>query len=312
MKKALLFLLLCLSATSCVDKAYDLENVDTDNITIGGETSEFKIPLVTVVVGMAEIKNGNVDIEQIFQEADIWLPSPLPENVAYVDFSQLADQTYVNSLTDALLAQVERDEKKRAEVRDLIWDAYRDDFLPVLNLPENVDKSDYEAAFNLAIETGMPEFQNEIRAIASRYITDINVEEMHYEVGNLDISSDIVDMLVDNLDPKETPNPKNTLHLYGEISSKLPISLLLHPAFSPSDVNFPVTMNAGTAVNKIDPTPATRLFGEDLRQIVDGLTINIPVTLQKYYPAMGFQPNEQQQIVITLRLVKRGGLTLNI
>ena len=54
----------------------------------------------------------------------------------------------------------------------------------------------------------------------------------------------------------------------------------------------------------------TQLFESDLRQIIEGAEIILPVSLEKYYP--GYDFTSDQQIVITLRLIKRGGLKLNL
>ena len=53
-----------------------------------------------------------------------------------------------------------------------------------------------------------------------------------------------------------------------------------------------------------------QLFESDLRQIIEGAEIILPVSLEKYYP--GYDFSSGQQIVITLRLIKRGGLKLNL
>ena len=60
--------------TACVDRDYDLSDLDFDNVAIGDENSEFRIPLATVQVSMDEIAENGVNIEAIFREADIWLP----------------------------------------------------------------------------------------------------------------------------------------------------------------------------------------------------------------------------------------------
>ena len=110
-------------------------------------------------------------------------------------------------------------------------------------------------------------------------------------------------MLADNLDPEGTPNARNTLFLYGQITSGLPLSLLLDPSFSPTEITFQVGVGADI--------PQTQLFAEDLRQIVEGITIRIPVTLTEYYPGKGFS-DDRYQIVISLSLLKNGGLKLDI
>ena len=56
MRKLILLLLSGMLSTACVDKDYDLGNIDTDNIAIGDEGSQFRIPLVKVLVSKDEIK----------------------------------------------------------------------------------------------------------------------------------------------------------------------------------------------------------------------------------------------------------------
>ena len=110
----------------------------------------------------------------------------------------------------------------------------------------------------------------------------------------------------DNLDPKGTANPRNTLDIYGEIISALPVSLQFSPRFYPTEVEFDIRVepNVKTKIGE------TRLHENDLRQIIDGTEIILPVKLEKYFPGSGFTPD--QKIVIALRLVKRGGLKLNL
>lgn len=61
-------------------------------------------------------------------------------------------------------------------------------------------------------------------------------------------------MLADNLDPEGTPNARNTLFLYGQITSGLPLSLLLDPSFSPTEITFQVGVGADKASNDIPQT----------------------------------------------------------
>ena len=118
----------------------------------------------------------------------------------------------------------------------------------------------------------------------------------------------------DNLDPESVPAGQrtSTLHLYGEIRSKLPLSLTLEPVFSSTRLDFTVAVDAKKVVNPIAESDGTQLFRKDLEQIISGVEVRIPITLERYYPALGFRPEEQEQIAIDLRLVKRGGLKLDI
>lgn len=311
MRKLILLLLSGVLSTACVDKDYDLGNIDTDNIAIGDEGSQFRIPLVKVLVSKDEIKNNDGDIEKIFREADIWFPTQLPDD-KFVDLVKLQNEpAYVNTLLRTLREEMQTSDAKLASVVDLVWDKYAADFLPLLNLTAP-DEQTFKTAFKTAYRNDASlreRLADEVSALARTYLTgSLGIDQLEYEVGHIDISSDIVDMLADNLDPEGTPNARNTLFLYGQITSGLPLSLLLDPSFSPTEITFQVGVDADKASNDI---PQTQLFAEDLRQIVEGITIRIPVTLTEYYPGKGFS-DDRYQIVISLSLLKNGGLKLDI
>lgn len=311
MRKLILLLLSGVLSTACVDKDYDLGNIDTDNIAIGDEGSQFRIPLVKVLVSKDEIKNNDGDIEKIFREADIWFPTQLPDD-KFVDLVKLQNEpAYVNTLLRTLREEMQTSDAKLASVVDLVWDKYAADFLPLLNLTAP-DEQTFKTAFKTAYRNNASlreRLADEVSALARTYLTgSLGIDQLEYEVGHIDISSDIVDMLADNLDPEGTPNARNTLFLYGQITSGLPLSLRLDPRLSPTEVTFQVEVGVDKTSNDI---PETQLFAEDLRQIVEGITIRIPVTLTEYYPGKGFS-DDQYQIVISLSLLKNGGLKLDI
>ncbi len=311
MRKLILLLLSGVLSTACVDKDYDLGNIDTDNIAIGDEGSQFRIPLVKVLVSKGEIKNNDGDIEKIFREADIWFPTQLPDD-KFVDLVKLQNEpAYVNTLLRTLREEMQTSDAKLASVVDLVWDKYAADFLPLLNLTAP-DEQTFKTAFKTAYRNDASlreRLADEVSALARTYLTgSLGIDQLEYEVGHIDISSDIVDMLADNLDPEGTPNARNTLFLYGQITSGLPLSLRLDPRLSPTEVTFQVEVGVDKTSNDI---PETQLFAEDLRQIVEGITIRIPVTLTEYYPGKGFS-DDQYQIVISLSLLKNGGLKLDI
>ena len=311
MRKLILLLLSGVLSTACVDKDYDLGNIDTDNIAIGDEGSQFRIPLVKVLVSKDEIKNNDGDIEKIFREADIWFPTQLPDD-KFVDLVKLQNEpAYVNTLLRTLREEMQTSDAKLASVVDLVWDKYAADFLPLLNLTAP-DEQTFKTAFKTAYRNDASlreRLADEVSALARTSLTgSLGIDQLEYEVGHIDISSDIVDMLADNLDPEGTPNARNTLFLYGQITSRLPLSLRLDPRLSPTEVTFQVEVGVDKTSNDI---PETQLFAEDLRQIVEGITIRIPVTLTEYYPGKGFS-DDQYQIVISLSLLKNGGLKLDI
>ena len=302
MRKFLPFLFAAALASSCIDNAYDLSNVNTDDVTIGDEDSEYR-PLATVYVSMSELNEGGADIKTLFDEADIWLPSPLPGNAAYVDLRELQNTPEtITPLLDALIDQMMDDDAKITAVADLLAEKSLSTFLPLL--PPNTDPADFKPVFIEAFRN-MPmlhdRLSGEVKSLAGSYLTELKVQDVTYDIGKIDIGGDVVDMLCENLDSEGTPNPKNTLHLYGSITS-----LRLVPYFSPTNVRFDVTVEPG----KTNEIRETQLFESDLRQIIEGAEIILPVSLEKYYP--GYDFTSDQQIVITLRLIKRGGLKLNL
>lgn len=292
-------------ATSCIDKDYDLSEIDTDGVVIG---DEFRLPLATVTVGMSELSKGDTDIKALFDEADIWLPSPLPGGEKSVDLQKIQDTpSYTKDLLDALIGQMQTDDVKINAVADLLYDKYLGTFLPML--PPDTDPKDFKQVFITAFRSTtelQDELAGEVRNLAGSYLTDLKVEDVTYDIGKIDIGSDIVDMLADNLDPKGTADPQNTLDIYGQITSALPVSLQFSPRFSPTEVEFDVHVEPNVPAKIAE----TRLYESDLRQIIDGAEIILPVTLEKYFPGFGFTTD--QKIVINLRLVKRGGLKLNL
>lgn len=236
MRKFLPFLFAAALASSCIDNAYDLSNVNTDDVTIGDEDSEYRLPLATVYVSMSELNEGGADIKTLFDEADIWLPSPLPGNAAYVDLRELQNTPEtITPLLDALIDQMMDDDAKITAVADLLAEKYLSTFLPLL--PPNTDPADFKPVFIEAFRN-MPmlhdRLSGEVKSLAGSYLTELKVQDVTYDIGKIDIGGDVVDMLCENLDSEGTPNPKNTLHLYGSITSALPVSLRLVPYFSPT------------------------------------------------------------------------------
>lgn len=312
MKKLLLPLLFLSFLTSCIDKDYDLKTVNADNITIGGEGSTFRIPLAEIRITLKEIAKSGTDIQAMMKEANLWLPSPLPGGVDYVDLTRFSDATYTGQLTEGLIAQMQTNDAKLTAVTNLVWDKYKNRFLALLKLPDTTPAEQFKNAFKAAFRQSTA-IQEEAKRLCSSYLEQITVETVSYALDEMNLEEEVINILSDNLDPKSTPasQRKNTLHLYGEVFSRLPFSLRLTPEFKTTDVRFPVEIDAKRGTNPIAESDATQLFADDLRRIIEGVDFNIPFHLEKYYPAMGFQDDGKPQVIITLRMVKRGGLQVN-
>ena len=199
--------------TACVDRDYDLSDLDFDNVAIGDENSEFRIPLATVQVSMDEIAENGVNIEAIFREADIWLPSSEKE----VNLPALTgDSDYRDGLIGNTIAEMRQNPEKLDEVVRLTYEKYYDEFAGAIGIEESgIPLEEYTEAFKTALELSADEIETRIKQVASDYLRTIDIEPVEYEIGHIDLDDEVIDMLSDNLDPEGTPDAKNTLHIYG-------------------------------------------------------------------------------------------------
>ena len=168
--------------TSCIDNNYDLSEIDTDGVVIG---DEFRLPLATVTVSMSELSKEGTDIKALFDEADIWLPSPLPAGGKYVDLQKIQHTpSYIDELLDELIEQMKRSDAKINAVADLLYDKYLGTFLPLL--PPNTDPKDFKQVFITMFRatTGLQEeLAGEVRDLAGSYLTDLKIEDVTYDLG---------------------------------------------------------------------------------------------------------------------------------
>lgn len=312
MKKLPLLFLVGLLAAGCVDKEYDLKDVETDNIAIGDSQSEFRCPLMTIRVSMQEITDNGIDIENVFRETDIWLPTELPD--AYVDIRRLvSDEAYVSTLLEQLVDELLVSDTKLDQVVELIWNnpAYRQSVtgsVPELDLD---DADTFRSLFRSLYQNNAQVrelLDEQVRLLAHDYLTALQVDDITYDIDRIDLDDNIVDMLAENLDPEGMPDAKNTLHIYGTIANRLPLSAEIQARLRPTLIEVPVQIDAKSEENVIAETP---IYGEDLRTLIHGCQVVIPVTLDRYY-RNGFDNTADCQLLIELHLVKRGGLKLNL
>lgn len=310
MKKIFALFYVALAAVSCIDDNYDLGKIDSDNIAIGNDESTYEMPLAQVIVHMTELGNGSSDVQAIFEEADIWLPTTLPGGTVYADIRRLTDPTdsYLDQTVDLLFDEMAASTTKMDEVTDLIWQTpeYRSSFSEVIPASEEAQfKSLFREYF--ADDVTGEVIRDLSGGLARGYLSDIRIEAVSYRIEGIDLGSDVVDMLVKNLDPEGTPDARNTLELYGTVVSALPLSMQTAPTFTGTNIRmepFAVGPDEQNAV------PATRLYEPDLRAVLDGVEIVLPLDPLRYYPDKAF--DEQQQLILTLHLRKRGGLKIEL
>lgn len=306
MNKKLLLLTAGLLALSCVDEAYDFDRLDSSQIAIGDGESEFVAPLVTVTVLLDDIHDTEGSLQEMLDEADIWLPSELPGGVDYVDFQRLyTDEAYLAELTGALVEEMGKDAAKTDKVADLVWRCYKDDFLGLLGLEGMpVDKARFMEVF-VGQFAASEALREQTEAAACKFLVLLQVSDLDYDLGAIDLG-EALDMLTENLDPAETLDPRNTLSIEGKVESTLPLSMRLSPVFTPTGLEIAPFSIAPDTTTELTPT---RIYAEDLRALSEtaDLAIHVPVELQRYYPGRTL---DARPICIRLSLRKTGALNL--
>ena len=142
--------------------------------------------------------------------------------------------------------------------------------------------------------------------LAREFLSQIKINTITYN-ATLDVDDDLIDMLADNLDPEGTVDPVNTLDLYGEVRSSLPVSFEVAADFSETNVAIAPFLVEPDEENDIAPV---RLYKDDIRSLFSFFELNVDFMPQKYYPRIGF--SDSQSIRMMLHLKKRGGLNLNL
>ena len=233
---------------------------------------------------------------------------------AYVDIRRLvSDEAYVSTLLDLLVDELLVSDTKLDQVVELIWNtpAYRQSVtgsVPELDLD---DADTFRSLFRSLYQNNAQVrelLDEQVRLLAHDYLTALQVDDITYDIDRIDLDDNIVDMLAENLDPEGTPDAKNTLHIYGTIANRLPLSAEIQARLRPTLIEVPVQIDAKSEENVIAETP---IYGEDLRTLIHGCQVVIPVTLDRYY-RNGFDNTADCQLLIELHLVKRGGLKLNL
>lgn len=177
--KNFLSLLCILSFCIGCDKAYDLNKIESGDVTIGNDQSEWTMPLAQITVGMDELQDGSADIRAIFDEVDIWLPTTLPGNAEWVDIVRLSsDGTYLDGMLEALIDEMlVSGSKKMDEVVDLIWsnEGYRERFTALIPADsEELFKAEFKKFFGEDNEAGEA-LRDTMGELAREFLSQIKI-----------------------------------------------------------------------------------------------------------------------------------------
>lgn len=323
MKK--LFILIVMSIgfilISCIDSKYDLSQIESDGIAIGNNDSEFLMPLVNIKFQASNFNASTEDdmsISGLQEQINVWLPAQLPNNASYVDIQKLANnKEYKQALLDNLYAEMQRDENKRKEVCKYVIAEHKPTVIEALRNSSNAvvaaaalqinripDTEAVDLLSNLFI-TYPTDVKNILNDISDEDLIDnVEIENVLVDIPAFDISDDVLDMLVDNLDGDNVTSPINALYLFGTINSNFPFLFKVNPTIYNTRINFGELSidNGSTKINDI------RVFRGDFEKMSNGSQLVMPVILEKYYPNIDINDNTQLDISISLR--KTGGLNL--
>ena len=183
MKKLVTLLLFGAFALSCTDKAYDLSQIETGDVAIGNDDSEFRMPLLTVFEPMADLAADGKEIQAIFDEADIWLPTA----ATAVDLVRLdSDPDYRTQLIAATVAEMHTSDAKLKAVIALSFEQYYACFAPVLGLdPAHPDLIAYAAAFGRIFAS--EELAGELEAAGIEVALDARDERAGVKFADADL-----------------------------------------------------------------------------------------------------------------------------
>lgn len=310
MKKLLLFAGLLVLSASCVDESYDLNKISDKVLVIGSDSSSFRVALGTVTISKNDLLRCGMDVEALFQEADIWLPTTLPEG-NYVDLSRADTTAYMTKILNSLTAQLLTDDAKMSAITNLIWQKYKDTYIGALQLAETTDEATFKSTFLTSYrnnETARAKLNGIIRDQANKFLVGMRqLGSIEYPIDPIKLSKKVIDMLVDNLDPRGTEPAVNTLCAYGTLENDLPVGLELSSVFEPTTVYLEATADAKQQDGIIKET---RIYGDELRQIISGCTLNLHIALNHYYP--GQTAVTKRPIRIRIYMIKRGALKINL
>lgn len=306
---------------SCIDEDFDLSNVESGDITIGNDDSEFLMPLANVSMTLDEINqefgNDVVSITQLHDEVSVWIPSELPNDATYIDVTRLLnDDAYYDEIFEALYGELLTDEQKRADVSEYVIEKYREVLFDALeDSPNQLIASIVEALKPLSNEeaavmlsalfmANSAEIKDIIYDLSFEDLSRLELGDVHADIPALDISDEIKDALLNNLDAADVQNPKNALYIYGTVESDFPCRLLLQPKIENTKVDMgEIAVDKGeVAIDEV------RVYKEDLQTIFDGSRLVLSLTVDRYYPYEEF--DDDSEITISLSMRKTGGLKM--
>lgn len=311
MKKVLLCAAVLALSASCVDKDFDMSDINTDDIVIGGDESVFRLPLANIsVLGEAvSADNGTYDsLQNIFDEADTWIPSKWTE----LSLARLndQDQTYVDEIISALLEDMQSDDVKRAEVVRRIVESSSYASAVESSMPKNPETGEPLYSIDDYINNHFDEFEDDSRSvltdIVNKHLESMTtcISEITEDVDDFGLDDDIVDLL----------SGEGTMRIYGTIFNALPIdctgcTFTLASRYD-EDVEV-LNFSFDLGYNKTNPLDVP-VYEHNLRGMVGDMKLTVKFEPTIYYPLRGkpLPADDETALSLTLKLEKTGGLNI--
>ena len=319
MRKLLLTLaVVSLVAISCTDKEYDLSNLESD-FAIGDAESEFLAPLAVMSFHAESFTHhsgsGTESIVDVYQEADIWLPTQLPNGADYVEVERLMhDHAYLDVIVKALIAEMESSSKKANEVFELIATKHKTEYLSCVR--GHITDAEYAALESATTEQAVAVIRtlfeadhsyavDAVETICEGRLNDLTFDDVAYDIPAIDVSDDVKKMIIGNIGDKSNPSATEKLFIAGHVDSGFPFDIKISPKVVGTSIEF---NNIALAFGKESDIPEKRIYANDVEQLFNGSKAVISFSIERYYP--GRVDILQQEAHIELHLRKVGSLTL--
>lgn len=321
-----------------IDDAYDLSNLNTDNIGIGTDDTTFDMPLMEVSFDVEDLLNEGYDdesradgeatvadeVDEADEEVTISATDLLNEIQSFVAFlpssyedgieiDQLSDEKHAGEIVDALLGELTADEEKRDDFCLFVYES-QEDYPAVVatltNIITTVELSNTEAfADALGVLLNDSSKTAEIAEIrgsvtdaivdsAADFDTTFQIDEEFAD--SIEIDDAAMDLIESNLD-----GVKNTLSLLFSINSNLPIGMTIEPKIVLSD-------DTQIAITNIEDLEAEleSISAETLRSLLSKFRISVEITFTTFIPDNGDLDLSDKYLSVKFIARKSGSIKL--
>lgn len=304
MKKLLLFAAVAALTTACVDKDYDLGNGELEDFEVGNSETEFRLPLATIHVKGDAIDGTYDSLENIFAEADEWIP--LAEKYAAVPLTELSDpnSSYLNTLLDDLFAELQTNDTRREAVANRIDSQYQSSVrVPAELAAQGVSLKEY--IYKYMVDTKYSgTIRSSIRDLASAHLESMTtcVDEISQDLDAFNITGDVMDALTEN---------SSNMKIYGTALNVLPIDCDGDFSLRAKEDGKPLfSTKLDLGYNKTEAIDAP-IDGDGLRGLAEEMSLNVTFSPRVYYPRKPRPGSSDNAVEMVLKLYKKGGLSFN-